>query len=388
MKFLPYEDVPLFLAINGKEGEHIFAESVTLSIDNNLSPNRQIDDNLIQICEFGSGSNMQYVSPTFAIGTNYTATMGPTDGPPRPIATSIHKIPADTKVTFPNGKHLYFANDIHPDGQDYLVNFYTLSGNWQLSAEEAQQGYFEPLFNYSQTQAVQGNLNVNFYLNTGNLQNFFDITGLSDLTAYPPIDEEKITGYFGDFTFSDAYLNSLSFSLSPNSISQASASFMVFGNLSKNENISRDYYSSDLYQQQSIAHGETSKIIGHTDLGMNHPISFSYSIQTSRTLKYVCPIDKNDNAGLVPVRVSKDSTIIDMSIEGDNLSPDIISEGPNGSRANLKAILSDLNYDNFEDNSNGFMHEFNCNGAVVSKSLSINSQGYLNGSISVRQQYT
>lgn len=389
MKFLPYEDVPLYLSTDGgQDGEHIFAESVDLNINQPLAVNRQVDDNLFQICEFGNGSNMQYNSPTFSTNTNYTVTMGPPNGPPRPLATSIHKIPADTKITFPNNKHLYFSDDVEPLGDDYLARVYPKSGNWQLSEEEAQLGYFEPIFSYSTTGPIQGVLDVSFYLNKGNLPNFFNITGLSDPSAYPPIDEEKITGYFGDFKFSDAYLQSLSFGLSPNSISQASASFLIFGELVKDTSISQNYYSSNLYQQQSIPHGQNSQIIGHTDLGLNHPISFNYSINVERPLSYLCPTSANQNVGKVPNRVSKKSTTIQMSIEGDNLDPNILKDGLGGKRANLKVLLSDLDYDNFGDNSGGLMHQFNCDGVITNQSLRVNSAGYLNGSLSVVQNYS
>ena len=217
------------------------------------------------------------------------------------------------------------------------------------------------------------------------MQSFFNVTGLSNPSTYPPIDEERITGFIGDFKFSHAYLSSLSFSLSPSAISQASASFALFGQIEKDPSLSENYYSSDLYQQQSIPHGEDSEIIGHSSLGLNHPISFDYNISVDRVPRYVCPTGVNDIQGLVPVRVSKKSTSITMSIEGDNIDPNILSEGFNGKRANLSARLSDLNYQNFDDNSNGFLHEFNCSGVINSQSISVNSAGYLNGALSIVQ---
>ena len=74
-----------------------------------------------------------------------------------------------------------------------------------------------------------------------------------------------------------------------------------------------------------------------------------------------------------------------MSIEGENLDPDILVDGFNGKRANLKASVRDLNYDWSEENANGFMHEFECSGVVKNQNLSVGSAGYLNGSISVEQ---
>ena len=227
MKFLPYEDVPLYLSVNGQNGEYIFAEQASLSVSHDLAVSRQLDDNIIQICEYGVGSSMQYSPVTFSSNSSFFCTLGPTKGPPRPLATSIFKIPSGTEVTFPNNKHLYFTKDVMPDGKDYVIELESKSGNWSLTEDEAQNGYFEPIYNYVSQGPLRGNLDVNFYPNTGNLQSFFNITGLSDPLAYPPIDEEKITGHFGEFIFNDAYLNSFSFSISPNAIIQASASFDI-----------------------------------------------------------------------------------------------------------------------------------------------------------------
>lgn len=388
MKFLPYEDVPLYLSVNGGEGEYIFAESASLSVNQPLEVTRQTDDNLIQICEFGFGQNMQYSSPNFISGVNHSVCLGPTDGPPKPLATSIFKIPSGTKVSFPNNKNLYFTHDVSPEGDDFIVDLHAKSGGWTLTEEESQSGYFEPIFNYVSTGPVQGSLDVSFYPNTGNLKSFFNITGLSDPLKYPPIDEEKITGFLGDFAFHNAYLTSYSFGLQPNGISQASASFVIFGELTKDSSLTSNYYSSDLYQQQSIPHGETSQIVGHSPLGLNHPISFSYSMSVQRNPVFLSPTGIDHEEGRVPVRVTKSNTNIQLTIDGDNLDPNILSEGFNGKRANITAELSDLNYSGFSDNSNGLMNKFSCSGVITSQSLSVNSAGYLNGSISVNQSYS
>ena len=387
MNFLPYEDVPLYLAVSGKSGEYIFAESASISVDQSLSTNRQLDDQVFQICEYGLGSSMTYTPFDFTANSNFEATLGPLKGPPKPLATSIYKIESGTQITFPNSKHLYFSEDIFPNGQDYIVSLYAKSGGWSLSSGESQSGYFEPIFNYSTQGPIQGSLSVSFYINTGNLHSFFNITGLSDPAKYPPIDEEKITGHLGNFRFSDAYLTSFGFSLSPNSISQASAKFQIYGELVQDSEISSNYYSSDLYQQQSIAHGTHSNLIGTNNLNVDHPISFNYSIDVNRGARYSIPTGSTlDSIGLVPDRVSKSDTIIKMSLEGENLDPNILVDGFRGKRANLKAQVKDLSYVDFEDNSNGLLHEFACSGVINSQSLSVNSAGYLNGSISVTQR--
>ena len=166
---------------------------------------------------------------------------------PKPLATSIFKIPSGTKVSFPNNKNLYFTHDVSPEGDDFIVDLHAKSGGWTLTEEESQSGYFEPIFNYVSTGPVQGSLDVSFYPNTGNLKSFFNITGLSDPLKYPPIDEEKITGFLGDFAFHNAYLTSYSFGLQPNGISQASASFVIFGELTKDSSLTSNYYSSTIF---------------------------------------------------------------------------------------------------------------------------------------------
>jgi len=386
MKFLPYEDVPLYLAMNGKEGEYIFAESATLSVNQPLSISRQIDDNIIQICEYGLGENMTYTPKTFNQDEGFFVTLGPTDGPPRPLATSIKKIEKDSKITFPNGKHLYFSVDIYPDGHDYVIPLYSKSGNWNLTTGEAQSGYFEPLYKYVSSGPVRGEMSVNFYPNTGNLKNFFNITGLSDPNIYPPVDEERITGFLGDFTFDNVYLKSFSFSLSPNSVSQASASFDVYGSLGHVDGLTDNYFSSDLYDQQSVPHGQNSEIVGTTSFDMEHPVSFNYSMNVDRSVRYEAPnINSESTVGLVPERVSKQSSTISLSVEGENLNPDILSDGFNGKEANVKIILKDLNYQGFEDNSNNVLNTFTCSGVITSQSLSVGSNGYLNGSVNISQ---
>jgi hypothetical protein len=74
-----------------------------------------------------------------------------------------------------------------------------------------------------------------------------------------------------------------------------------------------------------------------------------------------------------------------MSMQGENLDPNILINGFDGKRANLTAVVKDLSYAGFEDNSNGTLHAFNCSGVIDSQSLSVGSAGYLNGSVSVSQ---
>ena len=127
----------------------------------------------------------------------------------------------------------YFSEEINPNGHDFLAKIYSKEGNVHLSEYEAQNGYFEPSFKYVADSPIKGTLDVDFYVNEGNLPHFFSITGLADPTEFPPINNDRVTGFLGDFAFYGAYLTKFEFSISPNAISQAKASFDIYGNLSK-----------------------------------------------------------------------------------------------------------------------------------------------------------
>jgi hypothetical protein len=387
MSFLPYEDVPLYLAVNGSAGEYIFAENASLNVNHPLGVARQREDNIIRICAFGFSSSLEYSSPTFTKNQIHHATLGPTKGPATPLATSIRHIPKDSPIKFPNGKTLYFHDDYYPDGGDYVITVYSKDGPWSLTEEEAQQGYIQPHYKYITNSPIVGSLDVNFYVNEGNLPHFFNITGLSDPTVFPPLDEERITGFLGEFCFDHAYLKSFKFSLAPNSISQATASFDLYGEIRKVPEVVDGYYSSSLYDQQSVPHGQNSLVLGADAFGQENVSTFSYSIQVERTPKFVCPdINTNDtNVGLQPERVTKRNTIITMSLTADTMDTELLTSDFHGDTAELKVKLKDLNYSSFDDNSNGFLHEFKCHGPITKQSLSVQSAGYLNGSIEVVQ---
>jgi len=378
MKFFQYEDVPLFLGVSGKSGEYIFADQASISVSQELNPVRYLDDNII-----GFTGTTGY---SMSAGVN-SYTFGPSGGPPQPISTSIYKIPSGTKVTFPNNKYLFFDDDVSPNGHNYISNLRSYSG-FVLNSEESQMGHFDPIYKYTSSGPVKGSMSVSFYVNNGNLPHFFNITGLSNPSQYPPIDEERVTGHLGDFRFSNAYLKKLSFSLAPNSMSKAQANFDIYGSLVEDLSITSNYYSSSLYKQRSVPHGMSSNIMGTSDHGIDTPIGFSYNIDVSRSPRFeIGTGNKASSDGLIPTRVSKDRTSISMSIEGERINPNILSEGFGGKRANLSVNLRDLNYSSFDENNKGLLHTFNCSGVIENQALSVSKDGYLKGSISVKQHY-
>lgn len=399
MKFKPYEDVPFYLESENGSSQFIFAEEASIAVSQPLSVTRQVDDNVLQILSYveknTANHSLDYQVTTFNANESFLVLLGPSGGAPQPIATSIRKIPKDTEIIFESGKSLFFNHEIEPDGNQYIVSLYAKSGDWSLSAEHAQQGYFNPLFEYVSESSIVGSLDVSFYPNTGNLPYFFNITGLANPAQFPPINEEKLAGHIGPFRFDDAYLSSFEFSISPNSMIQANASFQVYGTLTEDEGFLDNYFNGDLYKQQSIPHADHTKIIGTNPLGLEHPISFSYSINVNRSPRFDAPTSnnyQNQLIGQVPTRVTKKSTTINMSIQGESLDPDMLKDGFNGRIANLRAQLHDLSYDEFgsdeamsQENHRGFLTEFSCHGPITSQALSVSSQGNLIGAIEVTQ---
>ena len=403
MSFIPYEDVPLYLAIQGQEGQYVFAESASISVNHSLTTARQLDDQIFSIASYSeTGDNIEYDSKSFTANSTFTVLLGPIGGPPKPLATSIYQIPKDTRIYFPNGKSLYFRDSITPDGFNYAVRLYSKDSGWSLTKEDAQNGFFEPIFKHVTQSPIVGSLDVSFYVNKGNLPGIFNILGESHSFMSPTIDEGKIHGYLGDFRFSCASLNNFSFSLSPNSISQARASFSLYGSLIKDNSFSADYFNSDLYKQQSIPHGSTSQILGFSSLGLDHPVSFSYSITVENEPQYGIPptslykTNSSEDSLTVPIKIRKKATTISMSLQGDNLDPNILEDGFGGKKAKIDVELHDLSYSSYspgelknlvdsEQNTNGLLHTLSCHGSIVSQDLSVSSGGHLMGKIDIVQ---
>ena len=52
--------------------------------------------------------------------------------------------------------------------------------------------YPEVIRNYSTTSPIKGSLNIDFFLNTGTVQSFFNLTGLLGNEIYPQVNETKM----------------------------------------------------------------------------------------------------------------------------------------------------------------------------------------------------
>ena len=209
---------------------------------------------------------------------------------------------------------------------------------------------------YAPTEAPRGSLTFNHYL-TGSIASFLDVTGVS---------EASVAGSFGGLTFSNAYLTSLNFSVRPYAPILVENTFDIYGSFSNSVSASNDQELNKV----KYSHGIKSFVAG-LPTNINHTLSFDYAMQATRNPVFLA-------GETVPTRVTKENVDINMSIGGDNIGTNI---NAGGSEANLKCSIFDIN-----DSSSAMQH-FYCSGRITQQELTVNSEGYLNGNISVTQAY-
>ena len=225
-------------------------------------------------------------------------------------------------------------------------------------------------------------------MDSGNIDNFFDLTGTLTPEQYPPINEERVTGSFGDWKFSHAYLSSLSFSVAPYQPVSTRVSFDLYGSLDHVKGFGNGLVnSSDLQNQKTAPQGAASEVDGLSSLAKDyHAIELTYNISAKRTASFEIPpsSEKDTSLGEFPSRVSKNEIIKSLKINGNKINDYLII---NGTRASLNIKLSDMGYQAFSDNYEGELISFNCSGVVNSQNLSVSENGILNGEISIVEHY-
>ena len=225
-QYIRYEDVPVVIGSLDKDPEFIFANNISLDINQSLEPKRFLDDYVLSLAHTGDLE--------FTAGDVKTVLMGPPFGPGMKLPSSIETIPSGTLVSFPTGNKLYVESGV--GSGDYYVKLRAKEDTLISLETDMANGEFEVIRNYSTTSPIKGSLNIDFFLNTGTVQSFFNLTGLLGNEIYPQVNETKITGFFGNFFFNDGYIESLSFSTRAFSPYLANASIALFGNLRYDEN--------------------------------------------------------------------------------------------------------------------------------------------------------
>jgi hypothetical protein len=386
--FIRYEDVPVVIGAANGDKEFIFASHASLSISQNLQPKRFLDDCVLPFAETGDISFLYD-------GHVKELLMGAPGGPAIPLSSSVEEVKSGTMITFPTGNKLYVESGIRSG--DYYIHV-KATGATDLSFDtDLQNGEIEVERNYCTTEPIGGTLNIAFFLNTGTLPSFFNLTGLlgGDLLnhKYPRINEEKITGFFGNYFFHDGYLESLRFSTRAFYPYMAEVSIRLFGNLTYDENnIDNFYVSPEFNSQKTIPHAVGTELSGLGSLGIDKAVSFDYSINCQRSYGFEMPAtgksvtssNFENLTGVVPTRGAKNAIEIEASIEGNRINPYL---SISGTRGHINISVQDMGFVNYPDENFGKLKEFNIYGPITKQSLSVGEGDYLKGNVTIKDVY-
>jgi hypothetical protein len=397
--FRRYEDTPVLVGQEGKEPVFVFANSASISVTQAIYAKKFTEDYRIS---FAGIREDLVIQPN----REYEFLLGSLAGIGKKIPESIETIRKGTKISYPSKKSLLVNQDAF--GGDYMIRVIN-TGEEEIVLDKDLDipfGEVDIVREYSAERGAMGSLDITYYMNTGNIYSFFQVTGLVDTEVYPQISEERITGCLGDFKFTDAYIREISFSARPYEPIETNVSIDIYGNLEYEDGLSDRIINNDYYDyrvfQKSIPHALGSKIEGAENVGMEHPIDFSYTITVDREPTYEVPLSGNlDESGEVPVRVNKTSIDVTAEIIGEKLDPYLQITGQ---RAEIHVTLGDIGFSkDFTDNNIGEMREFRLvgnltypepvspelisYGVVDRDTISVSEGGYLRGRASIKQSY-
>lgn len=394
--FYRYEDVPLLLAPEGGDPVMVFANSASISANQPIEARKFVDDYNISFA-------FQKEDIHFTGAHESGFILGPPSGPGEKMAQSIEVIRSGQKIAYPNGQSLIVAKDL--EAGDYHIKVRS-TGEMKLDLrEDVPYGEVEVVRNHSARGPVRGRLNFSYYMNTGNLHTFADLTGLLDPKIYPQVNEAKMTGCLGDYVFNDIYLTEMSFSASPYKPIEAEANLDVYGKMEYVEGLAdkiTSNYECLKQNQISVPHAVRSEILGTNDVGIQYPLSFDYNISANRIPEIPIPISGNsDLDGELPIRVTKNEIDITINLQGEKLDPFLKITGQ---RADVTIRLHDIGFSkDFSDNNQGKLKEFRLLGNLVlpeevpeelkqygvvdQDALTVSEGGFLRGRATVRQSY-
>ena len=237
------------------------------------------------------------------------------------------------------------------------------------SAEIAVEASLTPItnitgavINYAAGGPVKGTLSFSHYC-TGDFHSFLNPLSTIEHTGEP------LAGKLAGVTFTQGYIKSLNFSLAPYSPILFRSSLDIYGELSLDDS-DTDYENKNLRVQTGMAHSMRSYLAG-TDLGINHKVSFDYSVTCDRK-PVVFVEDEN------PSRVTKENVRIDLSVGGEDIGDAIAITGKYAA-VEIQVLEA---YGN-----NDPMAKFGCSGQIFSQNLTMSEGGYMDGSISLSQEY-
>ena len=222
------------------------------------------------------------------------------------------------------------------------------------------------IIRYAPQGPVKGYLNFSHYC-TGDFHDF-----LNPLTAIEHTGE-ALSGSFAGMTFESGFIKSLSFSVAPFQPILFESEMDLYGSLGVLNNdgdsdATFESYSS-IQEDVTIGHGLRSFLAGD-NLKVNKQISFDYSVSTDRN-----PVVTIGNE--VPYRVTKENVMINLSVKGEDFGNAISFTGNNaGVAINI--------YDVYGDSA---LAEFGCTGQIYKNDISAAANGFMQGSLSISQEY-
>lgn len=396
--FARYEDTPVLVGHEGQDPVFIFADNASISVSQTIYAKKFPEDYKISFANINEDLFLES-------GKEYQFILGSRNGRAKRVAESVEVIRKGTKLSYPSRKSLIINEELVPG--DYRVRVLTTGDTYLSYEEDIPNGEVDVVRHYAAERGARGSLDITYYMNTGNVYSFFDVTGLVDKEIYPQIHEGKITGCLGNFTFDDAYIREISFSARPYEPIQSTVSIDIYGNLNYqsglSESIIGDDYRDYRRYQHSVPHAVGTKIEGVKNLGMEYPIDFTYTISVDREPTYEIPVSGNldKSEGEVPVRVNKTSINITADLVGEKLDPFLKITGQ---RADLTVKLSDIGFtEDFTDNNLGEMQQFKLVGNLVypepipeelvsygivdRDTISVSDGGFLKGRASIKQSY-
>jgi len=219
---------------------------------------------------------------------------------------------------------------------------------------------------YAQQGPIRGTLSFDHYC-TGTFHDF-----LNPITAIEHTGE-PLQGSLGGVTFQSGYVKSLSFSVQPFQPIVFSSEIDIYGELTAlhdrgDEDAARKLLPS-YPEDVQISHALRSYLAGD-DIGISNQVSFSYSASAERN-----PVVTIGNE--LPYRVTKENVRIQMGIQGEDFGNILKITGNN-------AALRIQVYDVY---GNSALAEFGCTGQIHSNELSVSSNGFMQGGLSLSQEY-
>ena len=196
---------------------------------------------------------------------------------------------------------------------------------------------------------------------TGGIPEYLNMTGIPD--------SETNAGTFAGLDFSNAYARSYNLNVEPYSPVKIDASLDFYSALTTSITADTTNPTSLSYWKNRYAHGIRSFVLGAPS-NINNTLSVSYSVNATRNPVYLA--GETD-----PTRVTKQAVEVNMTLRGDNIGEFLLVSGRH---AAITCHMLDMN-------TNTTLDKLRCSGQITQQQLSVSSQNYLNGVISVRQVF-